>query len=144
MSAANHGSIKLTRCGGLFGGGLRSRLGCGRLRDSRVPSADRRSDSDGIVGLRLGDEGLDCELGCGQRLRVETFGDVVALEGCVCIALGRGEAEPFEGLREVLFDADASRIEDAEIELAVGDAAVGRFAEPLRRTLVVCALAAAV
>jgi len=54
------------------------------------------------------------------------------------------EAEPFEGFGEVLFDADAAGIEDAEIELAVGDAAIGRLAEPLRRALVIGALAAAI
>src|SRR5208283_175151 len=45
---------------------------------------------------------------------------------------------------EVLFDADAAGIEDAEVELAVGDAAIGGLAEPLSRVLVVGALAAAV
>src|SRR5581483_10586336 len=43
-----------------------------------------------------------------------------------------------------LVDADAAGIEDAEIVLAVGDAAIGGLAEPLRRALVVGALAAAV
>ena len=51
----------------------------------------------------------------------------------VGVALRRRQAEPFEGFGEVLFDADAAGIEDAEVELAVGDAAIGRLAEPLRR-----------
>src|SRR5204862_6706877 len=57
---------------------------------------------------------------------------------------GWGEADPFEVFGEVLLDADAAGIEDAEVELAVGDAAIGRLAEPLRRALVIGALAAAV
>ncbi len=43
-----------------------------------------------------------------------------------------------------MFDADAAGIEDAEVELAVGDAAVRRLAEPFRSILVIGALAAAV
>src|SRR5207237_10406008 len=68
----------------------------------------------------------------------------VALATGVRVALGCRQAEPFEGFGEVLFDADAAGIEDAEVELAVGDAAVGGFAEPDRRALVIGALAATV
>ena len=66
------------------------------------------------------------------------------LRAGVRVALRCRQAEPFEGFGEVLFDADAAGIEDAEVELAVGDAAIGGLAEPLRRALVVGALAAAV
>src|SRR5207249_3388225 len=99
---------------------------------------------DGVVGLRLRRKGLDREPGRRQRLDVEALGDIVALAPRIRIALASGEAEPFEGFGEVLFDADAAGIEDAEVELAVGDAAVGGLAEPGRRALVVGALAAAI
>src|SRR6202041_2681757 len=122
-----------------------NRLWCGlcacRLR--RVPSAGRACDVDGVVGLGFRCKGLDCELCRSQRLGVEPLGDIVALARRIRVALRRGQAEPFEGFGEILFDADAAGIEDAEVELAVGDAAVGRLAEPLRGALVVGALAAA-
>src|SRR5439155_15006573 len=101
-------------------------------------------DVDGVVGLRLGAKCLDRELGGGERLRVEPLGDVVALAGRIGVTLGRREREPFVGFGEVLLDADAAGIEDAEVELAVGDAAIGGFPEPLRCALVVGAASAAV
>ena len=110
--------------------------------ESQPPAGARHVD--GVVGLRFRREGLDRELGRSQRLGVEPLGDIVALADRIRVALRRGQAEPFEGFGEVLFDADAAGIEDAEVELAVGDAAIGRLAEPLRRALVVGALAAAV
>ena len=116
--------------------------GCRRRR--RIPATGRGRHIDGGVGLRLRRKGLDRKLGRGQRLGVEPLGDIVALAAGIRIALGGREAEPFEGFGEVLFDADAAGIEDAEVELAVGDAAIGGLAEPLRRALVVGALAAAV
>src|SRR5262245_23912903 len=82
-----------------------------------VPAASGGRDVDGVVGLRLGGKGLDRELCGGQRLRVEAFGDVVALAAGVGIALRGREAEPLEGFGEVLVDADAAGIEDAEIVL---------------------------
>src|SRR5262245_54412137 len=100
------------------GGGPLGRLGRGsggaRLGRRIVPTASGGRGVDGIVGLRLGGKGLDRELCGGQRLRVEAFGDVVALAAGVGIALRRREAEPLEGFGEVLVDADAAGIEDAE------------------------------
>src|ERR1700733_8910349 len=115
----------------------------GRSR-RRIPTARRSRDVDGIVGLGFSREGLDRELGRGQRLGIETLGNVVALATSVNIALRCGQAEPLEGFGEVLVNADAAGVENAEIILAVGDAAIGGLAEPLRRALVVGALAAAV
>src|SRR5258707_1322837 len=83
----------------------------------------------GGVGLRLRRKGLDRERGRGQRLGIEALGDIVALAAGIRIALGCSEAEPFEGFSEILFDADAAGIEDTEVELAVGDAAIRRLAE---------------
>src|SRR6185437_5925969 len=103
-------------------GGLRSRR---RGSRRRVPAALRSRDIDGVIRLRLGCKRLDRKLGRRERLDVEAFGDIVALVARICIALCGGEAEPFEGFGEVLFDADAAGIEDAEVELAVGDAAIG-------------------
>jgi hypothetical protein len=91
------------------------------------PSRRRAGDIDGVVGLRLGREGLDRELGRRQRLGVEALRDIVALAAGVGVALGCRQAEPFEGFGEVLLHADAAGIEDAEVELAVGDAALGGF-----------------
>src|SRR5207244_4133029 len=45
--------------------------------------------------------------------------------------------EPLVGFGEVLVDANAARIKDSEIVLAVCDALVGRLAEPLRRGAIV-------
>src|SRR5258708_29081388 len=117
-----YAAANLMRCkGGAFralrpGRGLR-RIG---LRGRGLPAAGRRGDDDGVLGLRFGRKGLDGELGRGQRLRVETLGDVVALGRGVGIALGRREAEPFEGFGEVRLDADTAGVENAEVELAVG------------------------
>ena len=94
-----------------------------------------RRHIDGVVGLRFRREGLDRELGCRQRLGVEALGDIVAFATGIRVALRRRQAEPFERLGEILFDADAAGIKDAEVELAVGDAAIGRLAEPLRGCL---------
>src|SRR5262249_60066490 len=91
----------------------------------------------GVVGLRFGGKGLDRELGCRERLGIEALGDIVALARGVRVALRRRQAEPFERLGKVLLDADAAGVEDAEVELAVGDATIGRLAEPLRGALVI-------
>src|ERR1700761_4353985 len=124
------------------GGALeRGRFGLGR---GGVPAAGRGRDVDGVVGLWLRREGLDREFRRRQRLGVEALGDIVALVAGIDVTLGGRQAEPFEGFGEVLVDADAAGVEDAEVELAVGDAAIGGLAEPLRRALVVGALAAAV
>jgi len=60
---------------------------------------------DGVVGLGFWREGLDRELCRRERLGIEPLCDIVAFAHRVRIALGRGEAEPFEGFGEVLFDA---------------------------------------
>ena len=120
----------------LTGGALgrnRLRRGLRGVACAAVPSAGRGRHVDGVVGLGLRREGLDREFCRRQRLGVEPLGDIVAFADGIRIALRRGQAEPFEGFGEVLFDADAAGIEDAEVELAVGDAAIGRLAEPLRR-----------
>src|ERR1700726_3690878 len=100
-----------------------------------VPSASGGRHIDSVVRLRFRHEGLDRQFCRSQRLGVEPLGDIVALAPGIRVALRRGQAEPLEGFGEVLFDADAAGIEDAEVELAVRDAAVGRLAEPLRRAL---------
>ena len=56
----------------------------------------------------------------------------------------RRQAEPFEVFGEVLLNADATGIENAQIELAIGNAAIGRFFEPLRGAGVIRTFAAAV
>src|SRR5689334_6485705 len=102
--------------GGALGGCSRSGagFGSGRCRcRRRIPAAGGGRYVDGVVGLRLRREGLDREPGGSQRLGVEALGDIVALAAGVGVALGSGEAEPFEGFGEVLFDADAAGIEDA-------------------------------
>src|SRR5215212_11812013 len=109
------------------GGALgRSRLGAGLARGGRrcrIPATGGCRHVDGVVGLRLHRKGLDREPGRSLRLDVEALGDIVALAPGIRVALGCREAEPFEGFGEVLFDTDAAGIEDAEVELAVGDAA---------------------
>src|SRR4051812_28136944 len=68
-------------------GGNRLGRGLGRIGRCRrrVPAALGRRDIDGVVGLRLRRKGLDRELGCCQRLRVEAFGNIVALAAGVRI-----------------------------------------------------------
>ena len=123
MTAAPGGAANRLARGALG----RQRLGRGlrRGRGRRVPSAHRRRHVEGIVGLGFGGKGLDRELCRRQRLGIEALGNIVALVGSVRVALRRRQAEPFEGFGKVLFDADAAGIEDAEIELAVRDAAIG-------------------
>ena len=66
-----------------------------------------------------------------ERLRVETGGDLVALL-CRFVVAGIGaKRKPLVGLGVILLHADAARIEDCEIVLAVGDAVLGGLAEPL-------------
>src|SRR6185312_9042552 len=119
----------------------RSRAGC---HGRRIPTARRYCHIDGVIRLLLRRKGLDRELCRRERLWIEPLGDIVALARGIGIALRRRQAEPLEGFGKVLFDADAAGIEDAEVELAVADPAVGRLAEPLRRALVVRTLAAAI
>src|SRR5258707_5332794 len=135
--------------GGLYRGALGgNRLGhgldgaCWGRRAVPAAGGGRRIDSG--LWLRFGGKGLDRELGGGERLGVKAFRNIVTLVRRVRVALRRRQAEPFEGFGEVLFDADAAGIENAEGELAVRDAAVGGLAEPLRRALVIGALAAAI
>src|SRR5689334_19747502 len=127
----------MCRAGGPGGSG-RSGFGL------RVPASGRAGDIDGIVGLLDRHEVLYRQLGGGERLGVEPLGDFIPLAAGVGIALRSGEAEPLERLDHILFDADPARIKNAEIELAVGDPALGGSAEPLRGAAVVGAPAAAV
>src|ERR1700756_2238098 len=88
-------SFRLMRCRGRDALGrdrLRRWLGA-RLRCCAVPAAGGGGDIDGVVWLRLGAEGLDRELGGGERLRVEALCDVIALARRIRVALGGGEAE---------------------------------------------------
>src|ERR1043166_6062536 len=71
------------------------------------------------------------------RWRVEPRRHVVAFLVRVLVALLRGEREPFVGFGEICFDADAARVKDAEVVLAVGNAAVGSLAEPLSSVAVI-------
>src|SRR3954469_20194361 len=117
--------------GGALGRG--DRLGAGLAGGrcgSETPAAGGRGHVDSVVGLRLRRKGLDREPGRRLRLDVEALGDIVALAPGIGVALGCSEAEPFEGFGEVLFDTDAAGIEDAEVELAIGNAAIGGLAEP--------------
>src|ERR1043166_2594970 len=123
-------------------GGLASGAFAGRSRLCRggggaVPAAGRGLHVHRLLGRRVDREGLHRELGGDERLLVDARRNVVPLLGRVLVALVGGEREPLVGLGEVLFDADAAGIQDAEIVLAVGDAAVGGLAEPLRRDAVV-------
>src|SRR5258708_9040672 len=122
----------------------RGGLGGARLRRRAVPAAGGGRGVDGGLRLRFDGKGLDREPGGRERLGVQPFRNIVTLVRRVRVALRRCQAEPFEGFGEVLFDADAAGIEDTEVELAVGNAAVGGFAEPFRGALVVGALAAAI
>ena len=60
------------------------------------------------------------------------------------VALGGGEAEPFEGFSEILFHADAAGVKNAEVVLAIGDAARGGLPEPFGCALVIRPFAAAI
>src|SRR5271170_1733534 len=62
---------------------------------------------------------------------------LVALLGGFGVALIGGEQEPLIGLRVILFHAAAACVEDGEVVLAVGDAAIGSLAEPIRRRAVI-------
>src|SRR3569623_2078032 len=112
-----------------FGGRLLHALG--------IPSAGRCGNLERLGRLLLNLEGLGRELGFGERCRIEPLGDVVTLVRGIGITLRCGEAEPFIGFGEVLFDADAARVKNAEVELAVGDAVFGGLAEPVGGDLVV-------
>src|ERR1700736_3632926 len=92
-----------------------------------LPSAPRR----------LGREALHRRPRRRERLRVETRGYVVALLIRILVAPLRREREPFVGLGEIRFDADAARVKNPEGVLAVGDATVGGLAEPLRGVAVI-------
>jgi hypothetical protein len=81
---------------------------------------------------------LDRGTGGGERLLIEMSGDIVALLGRVLVAFFRRKREPLVGFGEIVLDPDAAGIEDAEIVLAVGDAAIGAFAKPLGSGTVVC------
>ena len=106
-------------------------------RDRRVPTAGRCLDLEGCLRLRLGGPSLHRGLRRRQRLLIEPRAHVVALLGGFPVALAGREREPLVGFGQVLLHADAARIEDAEIVLAVGDAVVGGLAEPLCRAQVV-------
>ena len=72
-----------------------------------------------------------------QLLGPQRIGDLVALGGGVAVAGLGDEREPFVGLFQVLRHADALGRQDAEVELAVLDAELGRLLEPARGGVVV-------
>src|SRR5262249_44326868 len=69
------------------------RFGCRRHRRRAVPVAARRLDLDGLVGLRIGGEGLHGKARGDEGLRVEPSRDVVAFPGGILVALLGGERE---------------------------------------------------
>src|ERR1051326_1283758 len=101
------------------------------LPDRRRLPRRRGLHVDRLVRLRLGLEVLHRIARGGERLSVEMAGDFVAFAGGVLIALAGGEREPFVGLGVVLLHADAARIKNAEIVLAVAQPVIGAAAEPL-------------
>src|SRR5580698_11006082 len=96
-----------------------------------VPAGGRRFHVDRFIGLRHGFPGLYCKPRSGERLLIKLRSDFVAFLSSIFIALIGSEREPFVRLSEVLRHADTARIQDAEIVLAVGDAAISGFAEPM-------------
>ena len=86
-----------------------------------------------LIGFSEGRFGLPSlhRLVGGERLLVELDLDQVALPCGFSVAVLGGESEPFIGCGQVLRHANPVLGEDAEIVLAVGDAAIGSFAEPL-------------
>ncbi len=97
-----------------------------------VPPAGGHFDLDGRVGLRLGGPVLSTELvaACSEAW-IEAGADVVALLEAASLSPSRAaSANHLIGFRQILLDADAARIQHAEIELAVGDAVDGGLAEP--------------
>src|SRR5271163_1664358 len=110
----------------LRAGRMRLRL-CGLRR--LIPVTWRRLDVHRVFRLWLGRPLLRRELGSRERLLIEMGRHLVALLGGIAVALIGGEQEPLVGLRVILFDADAARVENGEIVLAVGDAAIGGLAE---------------
>src|SRR5271170_2666003 len=107
---------------------MRLRLGRGRSARRRIPGTpDRDRFRRSYLRRPL--------LGCGARLFerrvVETGGDLITLLNGVLVTLPGREEEPFVGFAEILLHADAARVEDGEVVLAVGDAAISGLAEPL-------------
>src|SRR5438132_408379 len=102
-----------------------------------VPATGRDLHVHGFLGRQVGGPGLHRKLRGDERLLVQARSDIVAFLGRVLIALLGRERKPLVGFREVLVDADAAGVKDAEIVLAVCNAPVGGFAEPLRRLAVV-------
>ncbi len=88
-------------------------------------------------GCCCGVKVCDAERAAASEACIESGADVVALLAASRSPCSGREREPFVGFRQVLLDADAAGIEDAEIILAVGDAVFRRSAEPLRRGLVI-------
>ena len=100
------------------------------LRRRSIPATGRSGHVDRVFRLTFRHKGLDCELRRSQRLRIEALRHIVTLLAGIDIALGGGKTEPFEAFSEVLIDTDASGIENAEIELTVGDTMICGLAEP--------------
>src|SRR5215210_7534224 len=108
------GTFAISDRGRLAAGG-RSRLRRRGRRDGAVPAARRRLRVHRLIRRRIGRKGLNRELGGDERLLIEAARDILALLGGVLVALLRGEREPLVGFGEVLVDADAARVKNAEI-----------------------------
>ena len=108
-----------------------------RGRRETVPAAGGHLDLGRGFRLRLGGPDLRRGARRHQRLLVEAAADVVALLAGVLVAIAGGQDEPLVGFRQVGLHADAARIKDCEVVLAVDDAVIGGLAEPFGRGLVI-------
>ena len=109
--------------------GARFRLRRRSQVPGRIPGAFH---SDRIGGLRQRRPLFHLDPRRCERLLVEMRGHFVALLRRILVAFFGREEEPLEGFGKILLDPDAARVKDGKVILAVGDAAFGRFAEPLR------------
>ena len=107
------------------------RLWRGRRRSAyrHIPGT---ADRDRIRRLPQRRPFLGCRARHFQRVLIETGSDLVTLLGSVLVTLLGREEEPFVGFAEILLHANTAGVKDGEVVLAVGDAAIGGLAEPLR------------
>src|SRR3954471_5734205 len=117
--------------------GREVRRGLGRRPACIVPATLRLGYGDRFLGLLFRYEGFDSLLGGGERIGVKVAGDLVAFLRAFAIAACGRQRKPFVGLREALVGSQAARRQYSEIVLAVGDAVLGRFPEPLHGSAVV-------
>ena len=92
-----------------FGTVLTRQLGFRRRGgNDLIPASGRRLGGGRLVGLRLGHERFDIQLGALQLPRVKTRGNFVALLGGVIVATPRGKREPLVGFCGIALDPDAT------------------------------------